>query len=798
MFKTPIFPLMGRVSLLLMVLIMISGCTEVTKVYVISDPGEEQAPDPGQPVPDPDPPAPVPDPPDPPAPGVLLLKFLVQPANANVGSPIQPSVTVAITDELGVIDSGFVGDVSIQLDSNPSGGVLGGTTTITASGGVAAFPDLQIDQVNSGYTLIASSPGLSDVSSDPFDVGPGSPAILSFSVQPSGTFTNQTIQPAVEVLVSDAFGNPTPTFTGTVDIALGTNPSGGVLSGTASVQASGGVAEYSDLAVDNPGNGYTLVATSTGLTSATSQPFDLYTGTEVGGVLSADTVWSLENSPYVITLSVLVEQGVCLTIEPGVEVRFAGFFLIAVEGKFVANGTPAKRITFTSHQAVPNRGDWAGIYFSGVSIPASYDEHGDYLEGSVLNCCDFQFGGSLRVNKASPLISNNRFRWNQYSGESPYFKMSDSTVHIYDSESRIYGNLIFDNQANGLSVGRSTGEVVDNVFVFNSYREGGRLEGRLGDGMTVFDGWSTVHHNVIANNNSESGGLHVSVHMGSIEQNSIVGNHCRSQATGAFRVHESNNLIRFNTIALNTGKGAIKLELKGSNFSLASNNIVNNGADYSIYFGGLHAPMDASNCFWGTTSESVILGDMSDVYDVFGQVTVEVNPISPVPVPEAPMIPPSNVSLVEGPDDVAIAWGGNPEPDLAGYIVYQGSAGFPYEGSIDVGVTLGHTLTGMLPGVYHIAVTAYDSGYFPGGDDPGTPVNESQTRGNESWYCGDLVAIVNGFGPDSDSDGISDEVEGLLGTDPDLEDTDNDTCPDEDEVRAGTDPLDPGSVPQVD
>jgi hypothetical protein len=40
--------------------------------------------------------------------------------------------------------------------------------------------------------------------------------------------------------------------------------------------------------------------------------------TEVGGIISTDTTWTLENSPYDITATVQIPEGVTLTIDPGV------------------------------------------------------------------------------------------------------------------------------------------------------------------------------------------------------------------------------------------------------------------------------------------------------------------------------------------------------------------------------------------------------------------------------------------------------------------------------------------------
>jgi len=61
-------------------------------------------------------------------------------------------------------------------------------------------------------------------------------------------------------------------------MAIGTNPGSGTLSGTNPVAASGGTATFSDLSINKMGEGYTLTATADGLTSATSNTFNITAG----------------------------------------------------------------------------------------------------------------------------------------------------------------------------------------------------------------------------------------------------------------------------------------------------------------------------------------------------------------------------------------------------------------------------------------------------------------------------------------------------------------------------------------
>lgn len=101
---------------------------------------------------------------------------------------------------------------------------------------------------------------------------------LAFSVQPSRTLPFEAITPAVRVSVVDDGGNPVTGFNGPVTIAIGHNGGmlmHGTLSGTKTVTAVNGVASFSDLSIDQLGNGYTLVVSASGVAGAQSAPFNV-------------------------------------------------------------------------------------------------------------------------------------------------------------------------------------------------------------------------------------------------------------------------------------------------------------------------------------------------------------------------------------------------------------------------------------------------------------------------------------------------------------------------------------------
>ncbi len=111
------------------------------------------------------------------------LMVTTQPPNI-VGLDDNFDVQVSEEDANGNVDTSFNGPVTIALDNNPGGATLGGTLTVNAVNGVADFPDLTLNKAGSGYTLKATSAGMTSVDTGSFtvayivtntsDSGPGS------------------------------------------------------------------------------------------------------------------------------------------------------------------------------------------------------------------------------------------------------------------------------------------------------------------------------------------------------------------------------------------------------------------------------------------------------------------------------------------------------------------------------------------------------------------------------------------------------------------------------------------------
>jgi len=99
------------------------------------------------------------------------LLFLQQPTDTPAGQTISP-VVVEIVDQFGnVVTSDNTDTVTLSISTNPGGGTLGGTLTLTVVNGMATFGDLSIDLTGMGYTLHATvGGGLPDLDSNTFNI----------------------------------------------------------------------------------------------------------------------------------------------------------------------------------------------------------------------------------------------------------------------------------------------------------------------------------------------------------------------------------------------------------------------------------------------------------------------------------------------------------------------------------------------------------------------------------------------------------------------------------------------------
>jgi hypothetical protein len=130
------------------------------------------------------------------APATTLAVMTEPPASFVANTQFE--VDLVAKDPYGNVDQSFTGPLTIAISSGPSGGSLGGTTTVHAVAGVATFTDLVLNTAGSGYILNATGSSLAAATSNSFTVTPA--AVLEFAaasesiVETAGTVAIQVIR----------------------------------------------------------------------------------------------------------------------------------------------------------------------------------------------------------------------------------------------------------------------------------------------------------------------------------------------------------------------------------------------------------------------------------------------------------------------------------------------------------------------------------------------------------------------------------------------------------------------------
>ncbi|MFP2932499.1 beta strand repeat-containing protein, partial [Pyxidicoccus sp. 3LG] len=204
------------------------------------------------------------------------LSVATQPLETVVAGESVGSIRVEARDAFENLVPSFTPALraGVDYDLNPNGAsVVAGTRQVTPVGGVATFTGLALDKVGATQIVFVSNTSpFFLVYTRPINVIPAAAAALAFQRVPQQAQAGSALGPAVQVAVTDRFGNPT-SGSGDVTLSLAANPGGDTLRGTLTATVTNGVATFADLVLQKAAQGYTLKASRTGMTPVTSNPF---------------------------------------------------------------------------------------------------------------------------------------------------------------------------------------------------------------------------------------------------------------------------------------------------------------------------------------------------------------------------------------------------------------------------------------------------------------------------------------------------------------------------------------------
>jgi hypothetical protein len=380
-----------------------------------------------------------------------------------------------------------------------------------------------------------------------------------------------------------------------------------------------------------------LLSTSLVLTSYL-QTGSAQSGTNVNGILTANTTWSRAGSPYTLTGNVLVNGGVTLTVEAGVRVNLGDFSLV-VNGSLQSLGSSS-----------------ASVVFSGGKIDfTQYCKSWD--EGTHTGC----LLESTSTNATVSTQGTTMFRNSLFTGGINVGTLTEPAVGTPTIK-----NCTIKNQ--GILLAGSPNAVIDGN-VISGCSDAGINAVTYPVSKTV-----EISNNLIVNNTR---GIEIVV------STALAYNH---------RYVLTNNTVANNQFGVTLWENWYPTPLT---ITLLNNNIYSN-TEYNLDLGynrvnGIPVKVNSTSNYWGTTSQQEISQKIYDYYDNYNLGEVLFSPYLTSPNTQAP----TGIIASAGP-------GGYIYPNGVIRVRYGGSQGFSFvaeSGYHEVGITMNGTFIGSVSSI---------------------------------------------------------------------------------------------------
>ncbi|MBA6254094.1 right-handed parallel beta-helix repeat-containing protein [Colwellia sp. MB3u-55] len=364
----------------------------------------------------------------------------------------------------------------------------------------------------------------------------------------------------------------------------------------------------------------------------------LYAATVIkGSTLLEDTIWTEENSPYLVTGDVTVSVNTTLTIMPGVKVLFLANSddtmggqapydsELIIQGSLNVAGTEAKGVILTSSNREPAIGDWGGIRVENSTASITYTtlEYSAYgvdlynvQDGNVFTLshsevannglgirANYSYNGiftltnnAIRENSGRAIDSDNSYAYWVLEGNT----ISDNGRQGDNALSFGYSHDIsfIDNEISGNSGGVQISEVRDDLIFTGNTLSNNKDQYMMMSGGLNINTWSedgewvtdsiVIEDNIIDDNSYTGIQLHYSgdvdpaINRNKVRNNSGYGISIHSQS------HNTQPIIHDNEITgngLNDMGSQAGLYISGKAVpSIVGNTIDNNGAGIYVNY----------------------------------------------------------------------------------------------------------------------------------------------------------------------------------------------------------------------
>jgi hypothetical protein len=358
-------------------------------------------------------------------------------------------------------------------------------------------------------------------------------------------------------------------------------------------------------------------------------------GTQVGGRLRKNNVWSKENSPYILVDDLTIPPDISLTITEGVTVDLS-LWSITVEGEFKAVGTLNEKVRINITLAPFKESKKGRIYFTPASLPYWDTYHGCKLQNVVISCSDYSITyGVLQGGK--PLIDNVEI----YGGLSHYKEYAVKTNGTVT-------NCLFDGVYMAVLMGDGTitdntflntrhGTVIDiyNGLVKDNVINGGKRAIRVQNASIVDNTIMNMELVGINIQNDETPSLHGKLKP-RVAENVIVNCGEAIKIWGDVRPVVTNNLILEDSHGISFETNAF---YGGAKPRIENNAFYDNDFNVYMYREDPRITVSMPNNWWGTIDHEIIEDKIYDVNDNPRLCSVEYTPILSEPPFYLPKVP---------------------------------------------------------------------------------------------------------------------------------------------------------------